>query len=365
MRRAMTPTAEPRGANLVRRVAAVVLVGAALMVATLVAMTGPLIGSASAQGDPSDLVATYIERTAELLEQAWGIVSESDSQRARRVLREAGLLHQRSLERFDAGQMRLAGAISRRARAAGAHAARLARESLGYEERARMRLRRFRDAYDQIRERAFDQNSDRALRFLSEAEKQAFRAREQYAQNNFYMALGLLDSADALLSRAARILFQQGGRERLLRDLERTTALIDRTQQQLGPNADPAASEHLETARIAVARAYRHLDGGQVVQAMQQARLARRLARQAAGDGGDAPARESVQAQIERWDRRQSDVAAAVQASRSPQARGVYEQSVQHRARAGELLAADDLELALRQIKVALDMLHEAGELAR
>ena len=74
---------------------------------------------------------------------------------------------------------------------------------------------------------------------------------------------------------------------------------------------------------------------------------------------------ESVQAQIERWDRRQSDVAAAVQASRSQQARGVYEQSVQHRARAGELLAADDLELALRQIKVALDMLHEAGELTR
>jgi len=365
MRRAMAPTTEPRAANLARRVATVVLISAALVVATLTVVTGPLISSANAQGDQADLVATYIERTAELLQQAWGIVSESDSQRARRVLREAGLLHERSLRQFDEGHLRLAGALSRRARAAGGHAVRLARESLGYEDRARMRLHRFRDAYDQIRVRAVDQNSDRALRFLNEAEKQALRAREQYIQNNFDMALGLIDSADALLNRAARILFQQGGRERLLRDLERTAELIDRAEQRLGPNAASAAREHLETARIAVARAYRHLDEGQAVPALQQARLARRLARQATGDGGDAPTRESVQAQIERWDQRQSDIAEAVHASRSPQASRIYEQSVQHRARAGELLAADDRELALRQIKVALDMLHEAGELAR
>ena len=36
-----------------------------------------------------------------------------------------------------------------------------------------------------------------------------------------------------------------------------------------------------------------------------------------------------------------------------------------HRDRAAALLAADDLEPALRQIKAALDLLNKANELAR
>ena len=94
-------------------------------------------------------------------------------------------------------------------------------------------------------------------------------------------------------------------------------------------------------------------------------RLARNFLRQATGRTADKPEAAVVQAQIDRWDERQPDIVEAVHDSESQQARRVYEQALQHRARAGESLASGEMEIALRQIKVALDLLLEAGDLAR
>lgn len=317
------------------------------------------------QSDQLDRARDYIDRTSELLEQAESTVSESDSERARRLLKEAFTLHNRSQTLLDRNQATSAVKMSHQARVAAGEAAKWAREALGYERRALMRLERFRDAHDQIRDRALEQGNERAHRFLREAEKQGLRAWEQYNQSNFAMALSLLEPADALLNRAARLLFEAGSQERLVRELDRTAALIERTEERLDNRSDQTSRELLASARSALSRAREHLNDNQPALAMHQSRLARKFVEQAAGLASDGLSVETVQAQIERWDQRNPAIADAVQASGSDHARSVYEQALRHRSQAAELLGKEELEAALRHIKVALDLLNEAGELTR
>ena len=325
----------------------------------------PLINPVRAQGNRSDLAEQYMQRTAELIQRAAAVVDESESQRARRMLVEAVHLHERSFELLAKGQPLAAVKISRQARTAATQAARFGREALGFEQRARMHLEHYRRAHDEILERAQNQGNERALRFVREAEKQAVRAREQYGQNNFAMALNLIESADALLNRAARLLFEVGGPERLQQEIDRTADMILQAESRLGAEPDQVASEMLNRADVALARARELVVQDQLAMALREVRLARNFLRQATGRIADKPEAAVVQAQIDRWDERQPAIVEAVIDSESQQARRVYEQALQHRARAGESLASGEVETALRQIKVALDLLLEAGDLAR
>jgi hypothetical protein len=327
-----------------------------------------LLGSQPSLAQTGDRLDEFIGRTGEIIEWAAELVQESENQQARRILEEAKNLHQRSLDLLDRDQPRQALTISQRARAAAQHAAKLARETHGHQERLRLRLDRYLELRDQLLDRAREAENERALRFVRESELQAYRAQDHYRQGNFDLALHLLTTAEELLARATRLLFEGGGGERLEREMERTRALIDRAAEQLhgtGGGQRETSQDLLDSAREALARAEDQRERQQPLQALQSLRLANRLASQSVAIGGTRTDPAAVAEQLHRWDERQEAVAEQVQESGSRQALTVLERARHHRLEAGRRLDAGELEPALRQIKAAFDLLNEANDLTR
>ena len=331
-----------------------------LLLCVLVALSS---GSARAQ-DAEDL-ADYIDRTGELLQWAKELVLETENIPARRVLREAADLHERSLGLVAESRPYLALGVARRARSAVWLAVKLAREALNFEERVRISAERFRDRHGQLLERARDARNEPALSVLRQAENQAQRAREQYLQGDARLAFEYLENAEQLLHRARRLLDEGGSPDRLEQDLERTRILIERTRERLGDRADHSSRKLLEEAVQALDRAQEHMAQNQPVRARHMLGMAHRLARQAADQAGHKPADDSVVRQIERWDNRSARVEDKIREADSRPAIKAYRRALEHRRRAGDSLAADEIEQALRQIRAAHQMLDQAEKMIR
>ena len=328
-------------------------------------LAGSATSKATAQMTGAEQIRTYIERTEELLIWARGLVTETQSVPARRVLGQAADLHRRSMDLMSNGHMLEALGVSRRSRAAMWHAVRLAREAMGLEERIRIRVERFRDQHGQLMERAIDAGDRQALEFLRRSEHIAIRAREQYHQGDFKLAWKMLEQAGDLMRRAARLLADGANPERLELEMDRTRMLIERTRDSLGDDPDPQARKLLAEAEEALTRARAGMDQGHPGRALQMTGLARRLALRAASLGGSGPDEEAVRRQLDRFDERSGRVADQVREADSKQARDLYERALQHRVRAAEALVGGDREMALRQIKAAHDLLGQTEDLIR
>jgi len=331
----------------------------------MLVMAGLTPGLATAQGNGQEQIRAYLERTEDLLIWAKEVVSETQSVPARQVLSQAADLHRRSQNLLGNGRDLEALGVSRRSRAAVWHAVRLARESMGYEERIRIRAERFRDQHSQLTERALEAGNRRALEFLQRAEQNANRAREQYHQGDFKLSWNMLEQADDLMQRAARLLADGTTPERLELEMERARMLIERTRENLTGNPDPLALRLLAEAEESLARAREGMDQGQPGRALQMTGLARNLAVRAYALGAGGPDEEAVRRQLDRFDERAARVADAVRDSGSKQARDMYEKALGHRTRAAEALAEGNGEMALRQIKAAHDLLGQAEDLIR
>ncbi len=320
---------------------------------------------AEAQSGSLDLIGDFIERNGELLEWAGEIVSGTESVPARRVLQEAHRLHEKSLNLFLAGRPRLALGAARRSRAALWHAVGLAREALSFEERLRIRGERFRDLHAHLLEKARESNDQRARELIRRAGNQALRSREQFIQGDAKLAFKLLEIAEQLLQRAARLLADGAGPERLDREIDRTAVLLDRTREMLADDVDPAALNLLAEAEEALDRAREHRDRGQPGRALQMAGLAQKLAGRAQARQIGGPDAETVRQQLERWDDKAALVGERVAASGSEPARKHFELARQHRDKAQHALADGRVEQALRQIRAAHDQLAQAEGLTR
>jgi hypothetical protein len=283
------------------------------------------------------------------------------------VLQSAADLHQRSRRAYEGDRPVQALEISRRARTATFHSVRLAREAMGLQERVRIRAERFGDEHRQLVERAREARHERAGDILDQARRKADRARELYRQGDFKVAWKMLEQAGDLNQRAARLLADAGGPERLAVELERTAELLDRTAERLGPEAEPRALELHAQAREALDRAYRARDEGRPGRALQMAGLARQLAHRAEGmaGGGDAVGPGEVERQIERFDDRYGRVADLVREGGDDRAGDFLERARRNRDQAAGDLAAGNPEQALRRIRGAHDLLNEAEDVMR
>ena len=318
-----------------------------------------------AQGDGYEQVQGYIERNSELLEWARDLVVETESVPARRILEEAFSLHQRSQQMLVNDRPINALALARRSRAALWRAVGLAREALSYEERLRLRGERFRDLHSHLLDLARENNDRQSLEFIHRAEVQGQRAREQFLQGDAKLAFKILEQAEQLLHRAARLLADGAGPERLDRDLERTANFLERTRESLNDNADPAALNLMAEADQALERAREHQDQGQPGRALQLSGLARKMAGRVRSMTSASPDQESVQVQLDRWDDLAPGVTEKVESSDSQPARRALDLARQHRRRAQEAQNQGDTDRALRQIRAAHDQLTQAEGLAR
>lgn len=350
------PAAGPRSMSLATAVLAVL----AFLLSLLHAVPG--------ETRPGEQIEAFIERTGEIIERAAELVHETENQQARRILREARAMHERSLAFLERRQLQQAVAVSRRAREAAQHAARLARETHNHQERLRLRLERFHERHEQLLERARDAGDERVLRFLREAGQQALRALNHYRQGNHDLALHLLDVADELLGRVSRLLLEGLDRERLEREIERTRSLLERTADQLREASGPQRETGLDLLRSAsdaLRRAEEFRERQQPVRALHSLRLARQIAAQAAAAADETADSGAVEAQLARWDARHAQLSEEIGESGSQPALALLERALHHREQAGRRLAAGEIEPALRQLRAAFDLLNEASVQAR
>ena len=259
--------------------------------------------------------------------------------------------------------------LSRRARDGARQSERIARSSLTYEERSRLRLERVVQLRDVVVDAVAEVDHEQARKFIHEADRQIVRAREQYGQTNFEIAFNMVESAEKLLRRAGRLAFEAGGAERLDRFLEGTAELLVRARDLI-VDPDRAGREKLRQAENQLEEARQARAGGKPVLALRRAHLARELARsQIAVDGGrdHGPGRnsESVQGLLERWDAAAVDVAAAVAESADEEARRLLDNARRHRREAEQALAADDIQTALRLVRAAHNALDKAMDRSR
>jgi tetratricopeptide (TPR) repeat protein len=317
---------------------------------------------AVAQAQSREQVREYIDRTEELILWARDLVAETESGPARRILQSAADMHQRSRRSYEDNRPLQALEISRRARTATFHAVRVAREALGLQERIQIGADRFGDEHRQLTERAREVRHQQAADILDQARRKADRARELYRQGDFKLAWKMLEQAGDLNRRAARLLADAGGPERLDAELERTAELLARTRDRLGPDADARALDLLEQAQGALERARRAREEGRPGQALQLAGLARQLVHRVEGTVGSGPREEDVRRQIERFDDRFDRVAERVRDVGDERARDLLQRARGNRDRAAEDLAAGDTDQALRRIRAAHDLLGQAED---
>lgn len=325
-----------------------------------IAVPGPVRAQHAVDG-----IQQYIEQTEELLLWAQGLVAETESEPARLVLRQAATLHQSSKRMLNQGRMIEAMAVARRARDAMWHAVRVAREAMGLDERIRIRVERFRDQYDLLSERAREARNEQALEFLERARQQADRARDIYRQGDFKLSWRLLEQAGDLMQRAARLLADSVGPERIEQELERTRQVIDNIRDRLGSRATPVQQQLLAEAEESLQRALAARDQGQPGRALQMSGLARNLARRAGQGGGGGPNEGAVRSQLERFEVRAERLGDPVRESGSAPARKLYGRALEQRDRATAAQGEGDLERALRLLRAGHDLLNQVEDLIR
>lgn len=352
-----TPNRESR-ASMPRRGLNWALVGVMLILAV-----APV--PAQAQHDQREQLQEYIERNAELLEIAYEAVRETENMPARRVLNEAANLHQRSIQFFEDNRLNAAYKQAQNCRTATRNSVRLARESRGYDERVRMMSERFADQYANLLEQARESNNKKALDYLRRSENMAHRAKEQYHQGDARLAFKMLEQAGEMMNRAARMLADAGGPERLEHKLEISGQAVERAREKLQDSADPAARKLLTESEQALDRAQGFRNQGQPGRALQMANLAQRLANRAVGLAAGGPSSEAVDRQIEGWDQRAEKVTELVAESADETAARLLERAREHRQRAFESLNQGENETALRQIKAGHDLLTQAENRVR
>lgn len=333
-----------------------------LILAALVLLAG-LAGPVRAQGGPGgqqpEQVLEFLEATDAYLERVSGLVLDADSDQARRLLDDADAKQGQARQLYGNGRYAFALRLSRSARQIAAQAERMARGSQGFGERARQSLDRLFDLHEQVRDRASETGNAQAMSLVRQAEGLYLRAREQYEQTRYEQAARLLDQAEHSLRQAARLVLEAGDVDRLREEQTRIADLLATARDRVDAGADPALARVLDGAEHTLDDARLALSSDQPLRALRLTRRARAevlsVLRQAGG-GVDA---EAVQREIDRFDARQAELAAAAAA---PEARRLLEQARTQRDRAAEALDRGEEELALRTIRSALNVQRQAGE---
>ncbi len=326
-----------------------------MVLAALLILMGLYPGESRAQEAQHEQAQQYIDRNHELLVGALEIVGETEAMPPRRILKNAADRHWQSVHLLAENRPVMALQAARRCRDGIRQAVLLARESLGQEERLRQRLDRFHEQQANLLEVSREAQDQRAMVLLTRSRRMFDRARDQYHQGETRLAMQLLDQAEELLTRAARMLAGQKGK-RLERALELARMALQQSRDTLQDRDDPATRDLLSESEQALERALDFRDQGRPGRALRMAGLARRLARRALDRPQESSAVENVQRQIQRWDERAAQLEPAL--SRADDATSaLFERAEDHRRRAAEQLAAERTELALRQIRAAHDLM--------
>jgi len=312
--------------------------------------------------DQREEALEVLQRTRAVLDDIRELVLVSESEQARRIRLEAERRQEAAVTLFGNERYRAAATMSLKARDAARQAERIARESHSFQTRAQQYLDRLQESHQNLTLRARETENETALRFLQEAERAYFRAREQYNQTRYEAAFTLLGTAERQLQRAARVLFESGDGDRLRQELEHTAELIDRAGEMIGMDTDPALFDQLDQAEQMLEDAERALAAGEPLRALRLGRLAREKVQRVMGRVREDPDADMVAAQIAGFDRSQAVLVERVADVGNDEAAGFLRRARELREQAQSALDGGNGRLALRKIRSALSLQHRAEE---
>jgi hypothetical protein len=319
-------------------------------------------GPASAQSGTGNAVREFIDRNAELLDQAAALVQETNSIKARGLLETAASLHKQSVALLDQNATAMAGRTAVRAREVIQQTIAVARREARVEEQATRMIERAVTRLEQARGAFEETGRDdlNARRLIVESGDNLRRAREQMQEHMFETSLRLAESSLALSTRAIRMLRGDGRGPDVAEEIDRTQRILDRVTET--PAADPSLARLVEQAVDMQRRAFRSAEQGETAIAVEQTRGARTLALRALRAGGPAAAsseEDALRAVQLTDDILEGARGVAAEAADDALARRIAEAARQQDA-AHRALDADDYPQAIRLTSAARDAVRAA-----
>jgi hypothetical protein len=335
-----------------------------------------LVGSSTdpvlAQGgsDIREKLEEDLQRTDEMLREAVDVVEASESERARRLLRNAKIIQDSAWDWFghcgltSLRACRNSSEATTRSRREIRHAIQVARQQSGQERAAQQAIDRAQrmldDANSSIRGEATD--NERSLHLLNQAQAQLERAREQFRGRHFAVALQLAQASARLVQQALHLgdvhLFNP---DRVRRELERTDRLMERAGPVIRESGNQRAMQLFERAVQLQTRAREsHLEQRLVV-ALRLTREARLQVQKALRLIGGGPVDlAAVERALEQTDNLIERAEPVIREAGQERALELFGKGLERQAKAKQHLADGQLRPALAQTRVARRLIQEA-----
>lgn len=327
-------------------------------------------------------VRAFIERNAELLDYAAGVVLETNSTKARGLLETAQSLQRQSVALLDQDAPARAFRVAVRTREVIQQTIAVAKREARIEEQAQKAIERATTRLEQARATFEDVggNDATARRLILDAADNLRRARDQMHQHMFETALRLAQTSTEMSARALRLMRKDAAGGDVADEIDRTQEVLDRLAETRA--SLPAALVKLsEQADAMQRRAIESAERGDGTRARDETRGARALglrALRAAGPGGESSEERALRAVTVSDELLDRAHAIAIESDDAALARGVSEaERLQESAREAllrsefdtatklTLRARDVARTALRKVDAAVDPSAVESALAR
>jgi len=314
---------------------------------------------AAAQTGSASRVEEALRQTDEALSRAQDVVVESESQRARDVLENANRVQTNAWGQFRARRHTMAAQLTVEAREMAARAVTFAREETSLRNRARREGEKAGRALSLAREQIGNSTDSQVHRLLEQAAALIERGRVKFGEQRYAAALRLAVSAQQLVRQAVGLLGDGSvdGSLRVVRELERTDQLIERTGVVVDESGNPEALRLLEQGRDLQARAWEGYRADRFRAAMAGTREARNVVNRARALAQGPIAPEAVSRALAETQRLLEHAANVVTDSGNEQAASLLERARNHQARADRFLADEELRKALAETRVARSLI--------
>lgn len=309
-----------------------------------------------------DKARQELEKTDRIIEQAEPVIRESGNEAARHRFDDARNLQRDAWASFH--QRQYFRAVSR------TKAARLvilqALEMVKFDPRqVAEELRRTGDRMQEVRPVIMASGVKEAINLWRIAEGEQETARRHYDVRRYGLALKFTFAARQHGRKAFDLVKRQGGRERVVREIERTDQMLARAKEEAGAVTDDRILELLLRARDWQHDAVEALHSGELLRALRTTLASRDLLLRAWEMAQGATNRELVEQALAETERLISDWRDVIRESGAEGARVLLERALEHQRKAHELFTARNLKPAFQETALARRLLNRAIEQAQ
>lgn len=321
-----------------------------------------LLTAVAAFAQEGDKARQELERTDRIIEQAEPTIRESDNEAALRRFDDARNMQRSAWQSFHQRQYIRAVSMTGRARLAVMQALEMAKFNPG---QVAEEIRRTGDRMREVKPVIMASGVKEAINLWRIAEGELETARRHYDARQYRLALKFMFAARQHGRKAFDLVKRQGGRERVVREIERTDQMLERAREEAGAVTDDRILELLLRARDWQHAAVAALHSGELLRALKTTLASRDLLLRAWEMARGAANGPLVEQALAETDRLISDWRDVIRESRVEEARVLLERALEHQRTARELYTARNLKPAFQETALARRLLNRAIEQAQ